>query len=141
MRRGLGVFVVLALVGLPSGAFAQGIGGTVGRLAGAWGQEDVSALQSLMAPTVRLDLEGTAHLGVPPRQVAASLARLFERYQPRDPDLVRHRQPGPEGEGGFAEFRWAPVTRDTGESSTYVIFAAFRLVESDWRIAELRVLR
>ena len=141
MRRALraGLAVVLALS--PAALTGQAIGGSVGRMAGAWAQEDVGTLEGLMAPTVRLDLEGTAHLGVPPRQVAASLSRLFERYTPRPLDLVRHREPGGEGEGGFAEFRWAPVTQDTGEPSSYVVFVVFRLVESDWRIAELRVLR
>jgi len=141
VRRTLGPLVAAILWLHPPVAAAQDMTTTVGRLAGAWSQEDVGTLQELMAPAVRLDLEGAAHLGVPPRQVAASLSRLFERYDPRALDLVRHREPGVNGEGGFAEFRWAPLTQDTGEESSYVVFAVFRRMESEWRIAELRVLR
>ena len=141
MRFAQRLLLVAVLWLPPLEAGAQDMTTTLGRLAGAWSQEDVGALQELMAPAVRLDLEGAAHLGVPPRQVAASLSRLFERYDPRALDLVRHREPGVDGEGGFAEFRWAPLTQDTGEESSYVVFAVFRRMESEWRIAELRVLR
>ncbi len=141
MRRTLAPLLASVLSLVPLGAAGQGLATTVGRMAEAWSREDVGVLQNLMAPAVRLDLEGAAHVGVPPRQVAASLSRLFERYDPRTLDLVRHREPGVDGEGGFAEFRWTPLTQDTGEESSYVVFAVFRRVESEWCIAELRVLR
>ena len=54
---------------------------------------------------------------------------------------MRQRDPGTGGDGGFAEFRWRPLTDQTAEPTPYVIFVVFRSVGSELRITELRVLR
>ena len=130
---------LLVLVAPP--AQAQRVATAVDRFQASWGTQDIGALQALMGPAVGLDVEGEAHLGVPPRQVAATLDRLFERYAPSVPEIVRHREPEEGGEGGFAEFRWHPLTAQTSEPIAYVIFVVFRPVGPDLRIAELRILR
>lgn len=126
---------------LPSPARGQGLATLAERFQSSWAGEDVGSLQGLMGPAVGLDVEGEAHLGVPPRQAAATLDRLFDRYAPASLEMVRHREPEAAGSGGFAEFRWRPLTRDTAEPVPYVIFVSFRSVGSELRIAELRVLR
>jgi hypothetical protein len=122
-------------------ALGQGVSAAAGRFQASWGQEDARALEAMMAPAVRLDVEGEAHLGVPPRQAAATLSRLFDRYAPAAPEIVRHREPEAGSERGFAEFRWSPLTAQTAEPSPYVIFVVFRSEGPELRIAELRVLR
>lgn len=119
----------------------QGVSTAAGRFRVSWAGEDAGTLQGMMAPAVRLDVDGEAYLGVPPRQAAATLSRLFDRYAPAEPEMVRQRDPGTGGEGGFAEFRWRPLTAQTAEPTPYVIFVVFRSVGSELRIAELRVLR
>ncbi|MEJ2540536.1 MAG: hypothetical protein P8188_11280 [Gemmatimonadota bacterium] len=143
LPRGTPVLVWLLLLAAwpPESIRAQQVGSTASRFVSAWAREDVGGLQSLMTSVVRLDVEGAGHLGVPPRQAAATLARLFDRYVPAEPETVRLRDGDGAGEGGFAEFRWVPVTVDTGETVPYVIFVAFRPVGPDLLIAELRVLR
>lgn len=135
----LGLFMAVALSGPP--LQAQDLAPLVSRLTGAWGSEDTATLGSLMAPTVRLSLEGESHMGVPPRQVVASLQRLFHRYRPDPPDITRQREPAESDTGGFVEFRWSPVTEDTGEQISYVVFVVFRRAQDEWRVSELRVLR
>lgn len=111
----------------------------VDRFASAWASEDLSALQGLLAPTVRLDLEGQAYLGVPPRQVAARVERLLDRYDPAAPRLTR--RGGDEESGrGFAEFEWAPRPGGSQDAVPHAIFVAFRPAAEGWRIAELRIL-
>ena len=80
-------------------------------------------------------------MGVPPRQVVASLDRFFQRYRPAIPTVTRQREPTEAGDGGFVEFRWSPVTADTGEPMSYVVFVVFRRAQDEWRVSELRVLR
>ena len=138
--------LVLALLLPVSGPMAKAVEGqaldpAVATIGAAWGSEDSNSLQRLLAPTVRLHVEGQDHLGVPPRQVAATLDRLFRRYRPERPLVQRQRDPSESGDGGFVEFRWSPVTEDTGERIAYVVFVVFRRVDDDWRVAELRVLR
>lgn len=145
-RRGVGALRLLGgLLVLscwaPSAAEGQGLATLAERFQSSWAGEDVGSLQGLMGPAVGLDVEGEAHLGVPPRQAAATLDRLFDRYAPASPEIVRHREPEEGGSGGFAEFRWRPLTQDTAEPVPYVIFVSFRPVGSELRIAELRVLR
>lgn len=125
----------------PGPVRGQGLATLAESFQNAWAGEDVGSLQGMMGPAVGLDVEGEAHLGVPPRQAAATLDRLFDRYAPAPPEIVRHREGEEEGSGGFAEFRWRPLTRDTAEPVPYVIFVSFRPVGSELRIAELRVLR
>ena len=147
MRWGGRAFPVLVglaaavCIGAPMESRGQEVATVARRFQGSWGSQDVDALRTLMGPAVGLDVEGEAHLGVPPRQAAATLGRLFQRYAPSEPDLVRHREPEAGAEGGFAEFRWRPLTVQTAEPVAYVIFVVFRPVGSELRITELRVLR
>ena len=137
-------FAALAVLLRASGASpvsGQGVSTAAGRFQMSWAGEDAGTLQGMMAPAVRLDVDGEAYLGVPPRQAAATLSRLFDRYAPAEPEMVRQREPQAGGEGGFAEFRWRPLTAQTAEPTPYVIFVVFRSVGSELRIAELRVLR
>jgi hypothetical protein len=136
--------LALALLLCTSGSSTlsgQAVSNISARFQASWAGEDAGSLQGMMAPAVRLDVEGEAYLGVPPRQAAATLSRLFDRYAAAEPEMVRQRDPESGGEGGFAEFRWRPLTAQTAEPVPYVIFVVFRSVGSDLRIAELRVLR
>lgn len=136
------LLTVFALwLGGAAGVQGQGVASVAERFQSSWASQDVGALQGMMSPAVGLDVEGEAHLGVPPRQAAATLDRLFDRYAPGSPEMIRLREPQDGGEGGFAEFRWRPLTAHTAEPVGYVIFVVFRPVGSELRIAELRVLR
>ena len=128
-------------LGVAAPVGGQTVAAVVGRFQASWAIQDVGALQGMMGPAVGLDVEGEAHLGVPPRQAAATLGRLFDRYAPSEPEIVRHREPEDARDGGFAEFRWRPLAARTAEPVAYVIFVVFRPVGSELRIAELRVLR
>lgn len=139
MRRAGLTFILWLAAGAP--ALGQSVSAAAGRFQASWAREDAGTIGEMMAPAVRLDVEGEAHLGVPPRQAAATLSRLFDRYAPAALEIVRHREPE-DGRGrGFAEFRWSPLTAQTAEPSPYVIFVVFRSEGPELRIAELRVLR
>ena len=136
----MGSLLVLSLGSVPS-LQGQGVATVADRFQASWAQEEVDVLQAMMSPAVGLDVDGEARLGVPPRQAAATLDRLFDRFAPASPEMVRRREPDDGGQGGFAEFRWRPLTAHTAEPVAYVIFVVFRPVGSELRISELRVLR
>lgn len=137
-RAGLTFFLGL---GAATPVAGQGVTAAADRFQASWAREDAGALEAMMASAVRLDVEGEAHLGVSPRQASATLSRLFDRYAPAVPDIVRHREAEAGSQRGFAEFRWSPLTVQTDEPAPYVIFVVFRSEGPELRIAELRVLR
>jgi len=135
------LLLALALSALPSGLEGQELEALVSRFAGAWGREDTGALQDLLAPSVRLEMEGHEYLGVPPRQAAASVDRLFRGLDPAPPRVTRQGDLGGDGDRGYAELTWSPVAPGSTDPASYLIFLGLRRSPDGWRISELRILR
>lgn len=146
MRAGSSTrWIVLALVVTVSGTArplaAQELDQAVARLVRAWGAGDAGALETLLAPSVHLDLDGEEHLGVSPRQVSASLERLFRRFRPREPVVSRSGDLERARDRGFAELSWSPSGAGETGPVTHLLFVGFRRLPEGWRITELRILR
>lgn len=140
-RLHAGLVLALALAAVPSGLAGQGLEGVVSQFASAWGREDTGTLQGLLAPSVRLELDGQEYLGVPPRQAAASVDRLFRGLDPASPRVTRQGDLGAEEDRGFAELSWNPRAPGSAEPASYLIFLGLRRSPDGWRITELRILR
>ena len=139
--RRVALILAVLLPALPRGAEAQDVDQVVARFVQAWGARDTGALQSLLASSVHLEVEGQDYLGVPPRQAAASVDRLLRRFDPRRPSVMRHGDLGEADGRGFAELSWSPTAAGTSQPADFVIFLGLRRSEDGWRITELRILR
>ena len=106
----------------------------------AWERRDAGALQRLMAPKLTLLVEGKEYLGVSPRQAVARLAPVLEAYAARRPGLIRSGTVDGDPDRAFAELSWAPEA-GTGDPSGFILFLGLRLLDGEWRLAELRILR
>lgn len=120
---------------------AQSLEATIRSFAAAWGQEDERALEGLVAPAIRLSIDGAEHTGVAPAQVSASLDRLFSQYDSRVPDITRQGVVQDAPDRGFAELTWAPLPVGDREPDRHLLFVAFRRLPDGWRVIELRILR
>ncbi|HSG47559.1 MAG TPA: hypothetical protein VLA43_07105 [Longimicrobiales bacterium] len=138
--RLLGVLVLLVLPVLPRTGAAQGVDQVVAGFVRAWSSEDTGALQTILGASVHLEVDGQDYLGVPPRQAAASVDRLFRRFDPRAPSVVRQGDLGEDDGRGFAELSWSPTPPGSAEPVDYLIFLGLRRSPDGWRITELRIL-
>lgn len=136
-----GMVMMGALAWLPAALPAQELESVVARFVAAWSREDADALQSLLAPSIRLELDGQEYLGVGPRQAAASVDRLFRALSPAGPVVTRQGGPGGSGDRGFAELSWGPMVAGSTEAASFLIFLGLRRSPDGWRIIELRILR
>lgn len=133
--------VVVSTVAATAPLTAQALEETVDRFAMAWGAADTPTLQGLMAESVRLELDGQEYLGVPPRQVAASLQRYLSGFEASVPVVDRRGEAGADSGRGFAELRWSPSNPETGQVSSRAIFVGLRRLGEAWVVVEIRVLR
>lgn len=134
-------FLSILLPALPRAGSAQDVDQVVARFVQAWGARDTGALQSILASSVHLEVEGQDYLGVPPRQAAASVDRLLRRFDPRPPSVARRGDLGEADGRGFAELSWSPMAAGSREPASYLIFLGLRRSPDGWRITELRILR
>ena len=138
------VMVAMSLISVglkPDPAAGQDMDRLVAEFTRVWSNQDADALQGILASSVRLDLEGQQYLGVPPRQVSASVGRLFQRLGAAALVVSRSGTLAESHDRGYAEFTWSPSAEDTGTTVRYVIFTSLRRVDGGWHITELRILR
>lgn len=112
----------------------------VSRVQSLWAEEGSGGLAELMAESVRLHLGRDEHVGVSPRQVQASLDRLFQRFGPAPLVPVREGVLRDDADRAFAEFHWVPSSAAGEAGRTQVVYVGFRRDGGRWRIVELRVL-
>lgn len=142
MRFRSGILALaLLLPALPGTASAQDLNQVVARFIQAWSSEDTGALQAILAASVHLEVEGQDYLGVPPRQAAASVDRLFRRFDAEAPSVSRQGDLGEADGRGFAELSWSPTPAGSTEPANHLIFLGLRRSPEGWRITELRILR
>lgn len=134
-----GALLLCAAAGNP--AAGQGAEAAVRSFAGAWGTENAVALQRLMAPEATFFLDGEEHTGVSPRQVVASLERLFRRFEPSVPRIDRSGNVQGSPDRGFGELTWAPAAPGAEGTSRHLLFVALDRMPDGWRVTEIRILR
>lgn len=138
-RISAAVLLLGALGGVP--ARGQALDAAVRSFAAAWGAEDTAALQQLMAPEARLFLDGEEYMGVSPRQVAASLERLFREFRPSPPEVTRSGHVEGSPDRGFGELVWTPAAPGVAGTSRHLLFVALGRRPDGWRVTEIRILR
>jgi hypothetical protein len=140
-RAGVKALAILLVLGTaPVPAAGQDWSGLTRDFARAWERREPAALQRLMAPSLTLLVEGKEYLGVSPRQAVARVGPVLEGYPPRRPGLIRSGAVEGETDRAFAEFSWSPEAEGAGPNG-FILFLGLRLLDGEWRLAELRILR
>lgn len=108
----------------------------------AWELGDVVAVAGHMARSgIRLELTGTFHPALSLRTARAALAELHDRTGRGSVTVRRAEALGGTPPKAFLEMEWTPVPEGVSEPLPHTVFAGLELVEGEWRVVEVRVLR
>jgi hypothetical protein len=136
--------LTLSLLAVASSAHAQGIRPAAQHIAQAWQRGDVNTIGNLAATNgLSLDVGGERVGPVDSRRAAAILKRVLDLddRETMSVSVGSAREMHGETKRAFVELTW--VTRSRGTSipdSTTVLFS-LELVQEQWRITEIRLMR
>jgi len=139
VRRAWLLAAVALLVARP--AEAQNVRPVVNGLARSWGHDAGSIASASSRSGVSVEIDGSRHGPLNPRQVSAWLRDLFaERETVRaEPGMAKVSEGSP-GQA-FGEVMWTARMRGTTQDQRSTVMLAFVLENDRWRITEIRVRR
>ena len=128
-------------VGTPVVCLGQGLEEAATGFATQWAASDVSRLQSRFSQSgVSIQWEVRPLGALSPQRAGASIREYLENREAASARVSRVEEVGGEPPRGFAEIRWKSRIRGMSEVVTRIVFVAFVYEDSNWRVAELRVL-
>ena len=143
MTRALAVLATL-LAAPPLGAQepAPPLGDVAVAVAAYWSRGDAEGLAAVVsAGGARLHVEDERHPALAPRQIRATLERLFGQHRRGTAAVTRTERLEGAPPRGWTELRWETAPPDSPQTVAYRVFVGFVGADGRWRIEEIRVIR